>query len=54
MMKIGSSMAQAAAKGAGTLGHFVATVVIIALAVFACTAVLAGAPLEALLPHFTR
>lgn len=54
MMKIGSSMTKAAAKGAGTLGHFVATVVIIALAAFACTAVLAGAPLEALMPRFSR
>lgn len=54
MMKIGSSMAKAATKGAGTLGHFVATVVIIALVAFACAAVLAGAPLDALWPRFAR
>jgi hypothetical protein len=54
MMKIGSSMAKAAANGAGTLGHFFATVVIIAVAAFALTVVLAGAPVDALMPHFAH
>jgi hypothetical protein len=54
MMKIGSSMAKAAANGVGTLGHLFATVAIIAVAVFALTLILAGAPVEILMPHFAH
>jgi hypothetical protein len=41
-------------NGAGTLGHLFATVVIIAVAVFALAIVLAGALIETLMPHFAH
>jgi hypothetical protein len=52
--KLGSSMAKAATQGASTFGHLLAAIVIIGLALFAMSAMLGGAPLSALTPHFTR
>ncbi|ANZ35489.1 hypothetical protein BBK82_04740 [Lentzea guizhouensis] len=54
LVQIGSSMAKAAARNGGFLGHLVVAVVLLAIVGVAAATVLAGAGWDAVAPDFTR